>query len=293
MKNKKGKITLGFLAGLLLVLLIISFIAKPIDPHPFFKTEGVLVMAHRGGRGLWPENTLYAFENAVNLGVDVLEMDVHSTLDGVIVVMHDETLDRTTNGTGPINNYSWEELQELDAGYAWSDDDDNTFPYRGQGITVPALEKVFTRFPQIRMNIEIKQSSPPIVVPVCEMIRKYEMEEKVLVASFDSEVIQAFRHACPEVASTAGENEVRMLFGLSWVYLGGLYTPSAGAVQVPEYRGDIHVLTPRLVNAAHNRGMDVHVWTVNQVLDMKRMIEMGVDGIITDRPDLLMALLNR
>ena len=119
------------------------------------------------------------------------------------------------------------------------------------------------------------------------------MTERVLVASFDQDTIQAFREACPEVATTAGENEVYLLYGLSFVGLGNIYSPSAEAVQVPEQRGSIYVLIPRFVRAAQGRNMDVHVWTINEVDDMKRMLDLGVDGIITDYPDRLLDLLGR
>jgi glycerophosphoryl diester phosphodiesterase len=293
MKKKAGRFILGILIVLVAVAGILAVLARPIPSHLFFDSEGVLVMAHRGGRRLWPENTLFAFENAVQLGVDVLEMDVHTTSDGVIVVMHDETVDRTTDGAGAIQDFTLDEIQSLDAGYTWSDDDGQTTPYRGQGIIVPTLEEILAAFPGVRMNIEIKQSQPSIVVLVCGLIRDYGMADRVLVASFDMETIKAFRQACPEVASTAGESEVRLLYGLSVAYLGGLFRPPAEAVQVPEYRGDIHVLTPRFIEAAHGRNMEVHAWTINDLEDMQYMLDLGVDGIITDYPDRLLDLLGR
>jgi glycerophosphoryl diester phosphodiesterase len=293
MKMKVVRLFYVILGLILLGIMITAVLAEKVTPHPYFKEVEVLVMAHRGGRDLWPENTLYAFEGAVALGVDVLEMDLHSTKDGVIVVMHDKTVDRTTDGEGPIQDFTWDELRLLDAGYHWSEDDGQTFPYRGQGITIPTLEQVLSSFPDMRLNIEIKQSEPSIVDAVCELILDYQMQDMVLVASFNTDTIQEFRQACSEVASTAGEGEVRLLYVLSLLYLGRLYSPPAEAVQVPEYRGNIHVLTPRFVSAAHNRGMQVHVWTVNQADDMERFIEMDVDGIITDRPDLLFDVLDR
>jgi len=287
-----------FLLGLILVLgavyAVLAILAKPIPSHPFFDPqEGVLVIAHRGGRRLWPENTLYAYQKAAALGVDVLEMDVHSTGDGVLVMMHADTVDRTTDGSGPIQDYSLAALQALDAGYHWTDDEGVTYPYRGQGIVVSTLDEVFTALPDIRMNIEIKQSEPSIVQPLCEMIRDHDMTERVLIASFDQDTVRAFRDACPEVATTAGEDEVYLLYGLSFVYLGNLYSPSAEAVQVPEQRGSIYVLIPRFVKAEQGRNMDVHVWTVNELDDMQRMLDAGVDGIITDYPDRLLDLLGR
>jgi glycerophosphoryl diester phosphodiesterase len=197
------------------------------------------------------------------------------------------------DSTGPVLQYSLEELKSLDAAYHWSPDDGQTYPHRGQGIVIPTLEEVLAAFPDMQMNIEIKQSDPSIVLPVCDLIREYRAAERVLVASFDSDTIKAFRENCPEVASTAAESEVRLLYGLSVVYFGGLYRPPAEAVQVPEYSGEIHVVTQRFVDAAHRLGMDVHVWTVNEADDMQRMLDLGVDGIITDAPDLLLNILGR
>jgi glycerophosphoryl diester phosphodiesterase len=291
------KILIGVIAFVLLLVVIyvlLALLSKPILDHPFFNPEDdVLVIAHRGGRRLWPENTLYAYQKAAEMGVDVLEMDLHSTQDGVLVMMHDDTVDRTTNGSGPIQEYTLAELVTLDAGYHWTNDDGATYPYRGQGIRVPTLEEAFTALPDIRMNIEIKQTEPSIVESLCQLIQDHGLTEQVLVASFDQEAIRAFRETCPEVATTAGEDEVLLLYGLSFVYLGNLYNPSAEAVQVPERRDSIYVLRPRFVKAAQGRNMDVHVWTVNEVEEMQRALDAGVDGIITDYPDRLMDLLGR
>ena len=294
MRNKIVKFLLGLVVLLVVLYAVLAVLAKPASDYPFFDDgDGVLVMAHRGGRRLWPENTLYAFEHAVEMGVNVLEMDIHSTRDGALVVMHDSTVDRTTDGTGPIQAFTLAELELLDAGYNWSDDDDQTFPFRGQAITVPTVEQVLAAFPDARMNIEIKQSQPSIAVPFCQLLRDRGMVERVLVASFDTATIQEFRRACPGVATTAGEGEVRVLFALNLAFLGAIYSPPAEAVQVPEYSGNLHVVTERFVATAQARNMDVHVWTVNDVGDMQRFLDLGVDGIITDRPDLLMDLLGR
>jgi len=293
MKRKLVRFVAGLAIGLVIAYIVLALLARPAAEHPFFAGDGVLVMAHRGGRGLWPENTLYAFQRAWELGVDVLEMDLHSSSDGVLVVMHDGTVDRTTDGTGPIQDYTLEELKELDAGYRWTADDGATFPYRGQGITVPALEELFQALPEAPMNIEIKQSQPSMVAPLCDLVRGYGRTERVLVASFDQETIRAFREVCPEVASTAGEDEVRVLYVLSRAWLGRIYSAPAEAAQVPEYFGDLHVVTPRFLAAAHGRRMEVHVWTVNQPNDLQRMLDLGVDGIITDYPDRLLELLGR
>jgi glycerophosphoryl diester phosphodiesterase len=250
-------------------------------------------MAHQGGKGLWPENTLYAFGQAVSMGVDVLEMDIHSTADGVLVVMHDDNVDRTTNGSGSIQALTLDEIKALDAGYNWTADDGETYPYREQGIAVPTVEEVFAAFPGMPMNIEIKQSEPSVVAPLCQLIRRDGMSDRVLVASFHQAAIEEFRGACPEVATAAGQNEVVLLFALSKIRLDAAYTPAAQAIQVPEYRSGLHVITPRFLDAAHSRGLEVHAWTINDVDDMQRLLDLGVNGLITDYPDRLMALLDR
>jgi glycerophosphoryl diester phosphodiesterase len=253
----------------------------------------VLVIAHQGGELLRPSNTLEAYRHAVELGVDVLEMDLHGTADGVLVLSHDETVDRLTDGAGLIREMTWAELQALDAGYRWSDDDGQTFPYRGQGIKIPSLEEVLTAFPGVPLNIEIKQQEPPIVEPFCALIHQYGREDDVLVASFHPAVMEQFRLACPGVATSGTEQEIRPFYILNRLRIDAIYPPAADAFQVPEYSGNLHVVTGAFVRGAHRHNIDVHVWTVNETADMERLLALGVDGIITDRPDRLLALLGR
>jgi glycerophosphoryl diester phosphodiesterase len=295
MKYKWLRVLLGLAAIVAALYAVSALLARPAPDRPFFAQfeQRPLVMAHRGGRGLWPENTLYAFERAVELGVDVLEMDIHTTADGVPVVMHDDTVDRTTNGSRPIQALTLEELKSLDAGYRWSADDGQTFPYRGQGISVPTVEEVFAALPETPMNIEIKQTEPSMVALFCQLIRDYHLADQVLVASFDQETITTFRDECPEVATSAGRSEMVSLFVLSTPFLEATYSPASSAAQVPEYEGSLHVLTARFVDAAQSRDMEVHAWTINDEADMERLIALGVDGIITDYPDRLLALLGR
>ncbi len=293
MWKKIGLIVLGIVVFLAIVYGVMALLTKPAEDHAFFAQEGVLVIAHQGGRGLWPDNTIYAFERAVSMGVDVLEMDVHSTADGVLVTMHDATVERTTNGSGPIHNFTLAELKELDAGYNWTDDDGATYPYRGQGITVPTLEEIFTAFPDTLMNIEIKQWEPPIVEEFCQMVRDFDREDKVLMGSFDADTVLTFRELCPGAATSTTEPEARRFLYLNTVFLGAVYRPRAEAFQLPEYHGGMHVVTGRFVEAAHSHNMDVHVWTVNEEEDMQRLIDLNVDGIITDYPDRLLRVLGR
>ena len=250
-----------------------------------------LVVAHRGGAGLWPENTMYGFERAVDLGVDVLETEVHSTADNFLVLMHDSTVDRTTNGSGPISTFTLEELKTLDAGYNWSSDGGQTFPFRGSGITVPTLEELFTVLPNVRINTDIKQEKPSLVESLCKTIRTFDMVDRVMVASFSSRVLKAFRRRCPEVTTSAGTGEVAMFFVMNLVFLGAVYRPACQAFQVPEYSSGLRVLTKRFVKTAHGRNLAVHAWTINETTDMQRLLALGVDGVITDYPDRLITLL--
>jgi glycerophosphoryl diester phosphodiesterase len=261
----------------------------------FFRREArrPLVIAHRGGAGLWPENTVYAFERASELGVDVLELDVRASSDGQLVVIHDERVERTTDGAGAVAALTLEELKRLDAGYRWTPDGGRTFPLRARGLTVPTLAEVFERFPHARFNIEPKQETPSVVEPLCRLLRERGMTGSVLVASFRRHVMEEFRAVCPEVATSASTAEATRFLALYKTGLGNSYSPVMSALQVPEYAGSMPVLTRGFVEAAHGRGLEVHAWTINDAGDMRRLLEVGVDGIITDYPDRLLELLGR
>ncbi|MHC4679356.1 MAG: glycerophosphodiester phosphodiesterase [Planctomycetota bacterium] len=284
-------IGLALLCGILYGVL--AALARPAGHHPFFNHEGVLVIAHRGGGGLWPENTMYAFAHAAELGVDVIEMDVHSTRDGKLVVIHDETVDRTTDGTGRGQEFTLAQLKELDAGYTWTPDNGKSFPFRGRGLTVPTLAEVFAAFPDTAMNIEIKQFQPSIIAPLSRLISDCNMAERVLIASVDANTLREFRRVCPQVATSAGEQETRFFYGMHLAHMGRLCKAPAHAFQVPQYSDGREVVTRSFLNAAHGRNMEVHVWTVNDTEDMQRLTDTGVDGIVTDYPDRLLSVLGR
>lgn len=279
-------------------LVVLAMRSQPAPDKPFFAQDGLMVIAHQGGNLVRPDNTLLAFEHAAVLGVDVLEMDVHLTADDVLVVIHDDTVDRTTDGNGRVVDMTLADLQTLDAAYSWTLDDGQTFPYRGQGITVPTLESVFQAFPDWRMNIEIKPTETEIIRPLCNMIQQYGKEKDILIASFHEAALLAFRQACPNVATSMYQAEIQSFFILNKLFLSAIYQPPAEAFQVPEYFnlpvvGETLVVSPRFVRNAHKHNINVHVWTVNEPEQMARMIDVGVDGIITDRPDLLLELLGR
>jgi glycerophosphoryl diester phosphodiesterase len=264
--------------------------------HPYFKQDTPgrpLVIAHRGGAGLWPENTLYGFERAAGLGVDVIETDVRATADGELVLFHDETLNRTTDGAGRVRQLTLAELKRLDAGYRWSPDGGQSFPLRGRGLTVPTLGEVFDALPTLRFNIEPKHSEPSIAAPLCRLIREHGMESRVMVAAFRDTAVEQFRRECPEVATSASAAEVAGFLALQRSGLAGSYGPRMQALQVPERAGSLHVLSAGFVAAAHARNLRVHAWTVNAEDDMRRLLALGVDGIMTDYPDRLLKLLGR
>ena len=272
----------------------LATLGKPLPAHPFW-SEPVAprVIAHRGGRGLWPENTLFAFRHALALGVDVLEMDVRRSVDGTLVVLHDETVERTTDGSGPVSTLTVSDLKRLDAGHRWTRDRGRTYPYRGQGLAVPTLVEVFQAFPGARLNLEIKVADPDIARALCDLIRSQGAERTVAVASFDQTAMDAFRDACPSVATAATKDEVMRFVGLRTVFLAPLFEPRARVFQVPEVAGGFEVLTEGFAREARRLNMKVEVWTVNETADMQRLLALPVDGIMTDYPDRLLKLLER
>jgi len=225
--------------------------------------------------------------------VDVLEMDVRATADREIVVLHDATLERTTNGTGPLSAIRLTELRKLDAGYRWSADGGRTYPFRGKGIRVPALAEVFARLPQARMNIEIKPAEPAFAASLCAAIRRAGAMQRVLVASMRETALDAFRDACPEVATSMAPAEARNLILAHWVRLGAVFSPRAAALQIPHRLGERVLPSAALLAAARARNLRLHVWTVNGEDAMRELLSIGVDGIITDRPDVLLRLVGR
>lgn len=252
-----------------------------------------LVFAHRGGGGLFPENTIEAFRYSAEMGVDVLELDIHSTADGKLVVLHDRTVDRTTDGSGNVNALTRDELKKLDAGYKFTTDGGKTYPYRGKGITIPTLEEVFAAFPGKTFNIEPKQQTPSITNALCSELRERKMTANVIVGSFRQEVLDEFRAVCTEVATSASPSEVSKFLAYYKTGLGESYTPPMQALQVPENVGYLNVVSKDFVETAHKLNLKVHVWTINETGDMQKLLEMGVDGIMTDYPDKLLKLLGR
>jgi glycerophosphoryl diester phosphodiesterase len=261
--------------------------------RPYVTHEKPFFFAHRGGSGLAPENTLPAFERGLALGADALELDIQTTKDGEIVVIHDQVVDRTTNATGPVADYSLEELRQLDAGYRFTPDGGQTFPYRGQGIVIPTMREVFERFPTTRINLDLKESSPERERGLWALIQEYHAEDRILVASGEiHQAIIRFRQlSAGRVATSASEAEIRRFFYASKAHATRWLRPAYDALQVPETYGRVRIVSPAFLKAAHWLGLDVHVWTVDDRPAMERLLALGVDGLMTDRPDVLAEVL--
>ncbi len=269
---------------------------RPPEPKPIFQDlPQPMVFAHQGGAGLWPSNTLFAFQKAWEMGVDVLELDVHMTRDGHLVVIHDDTVDRTTNGSGAVREMTLAEIQALDAGYTFTPDGGKTYPYRGRGIRIPTLEEVFDALPDARFNIEVKPNDPAVAVALASLIERKGMVDRVIVGSFHQPVVDELRRRLPHVATFGSKGEIQAFWIFQTLRLGRAWRPVPDVLEVPTTYPlagvEVTVVTPRFVRAAHDLGVRVVVWTVNDPDEMARLLDMGVDGIITDYPDRLLALL--
>lgn len=256
----------------------------------YFDLSTPRLFGHRGSSAALPENTLPAFRAALETGVPYLELDVWATRDGAVVVHHDRNLRRTCGLFRRVSALSVEELRRLDAGWGFSPDGGSTYPFRSQGIGVPLLEEVLTALPKAFVNIEIKQERPAIETLVLEVVRRTGSEARVLLASEKDGVMRRLRRLAGGIPTSCSRGEVAAF--LKWVQSGmaGRYLPGGVALQVPETYQGIGIVTPQTVRAAHAAGLEVHVWTVNEPEEMRRLLAMGIDGLMSDRPDLLVAV---
>ena len=244
--------------------------------------DRVVAIAHRGGSALRPENTLLAFDHAVSLGVDGLECDVQLSRDGEVVVMHDPTVQRTTDGTGAVKDLTADELARLDAGAQFSVD--RNWPYRGHGIGIPTLRSILKRY-ALPIVVEIKSDQPEVADRVLEVIREAHAEDRVIVAGFSHAVVAHVRRVAPHIPTSGSRQEVQSGLLRSSVWLKPRLT-GYRLLQVPfRFRGR-QVLTRAYVRAARRAGIPVHSWIVDQPEDLRAIIEWGVTGLISDRPDL-------
>jgi glycerophosphoryl diester phosphodiesterase len=258
-----------------------------VPPRHAFATRERLVFAHRGGARLAPENTLAAFTRGMQAGSDGVECDVHLSRDGVPVVIHDATLDRTTDARGPVSGRTADELARLDAGFHFTRD--GRYPFRGCGIGVPRLADVFAAVPRGRIIVEMKQGAPQLVRAVIEEVRAAAAVDRVCVGSFYRQALEQLRREAPEMATSASEPEARWTLYRSWCRWPIARTRPYVAFQVPQKAGRLTVISPAFVAQAHRDEARVDVWVVDDPSDIIRLFTWGVDGVISDRPDVAVA----
>jgi glycerophosphoryl diester phosphodiesterase len=262
--------------------------------HPFFDVPRPIVFAHRGASGEAPENTRIAFERALAEGAEILETDVHVTRDGEVVLAHDPDVSRTTDGAGTIAELTLAELQHLDAGYRMSPDGGRSHPFRGRGIRVPTLREVFTAFPATRFNIEVKANDPRLVEGVVRLVAEHGRAERTLLAAAEDDTLAAVRaelarqHVRTAIGASVGDVRAYVRAALG----EGSPPPEPMALQIPpSFQGE-PLVTPALLDFAHRHDVQVHVWTVNEEPEMKRLLDLGVDGLMSDFPGRLRAVVD-
>ena len=260
-----------------------------MTPHPFLDAPSPVAIAHRGGAEEAPENTLEAFAAAVALGYRYLETDAHVTRDGVVVAFHDDRLDRITDRRGAIAALSIAEVEAADAGFSYTPDDGRSFPFRGRGVRVPRLEALLDTWPDTRLNIDPKRDS--CVEPLVALLDRLDAWDRVNIGAFSDRRLRRIRalsrgRACTSMGPRAVA--VARVSALS----GRMPRQGADCIQVPIRAGRIDIVTPGFVRAAHAAGLPVHVWTVNDPATMHELLELGVDGVMTDRPRALLDVLS-
>jgi glycerophosphoryl diester phosphodiesterase len=223
-----------------------------------------------------------AFSRTVEMGYRWIETDLHLTTDGMAVCLHDPTLDRTTNGRGEVARLPWREVRHFDAGYNHLPD--QGYPFRGKGVRIPSLEEVARTFPDLGMVLELKADHTEEAV--LEVIDRMRLVDRVIIGSFSDLRLARIRELSGgQVATSTGEREVARLVRAAW--MGRRFVPGNNALQIPPRSGAMPLVTKRTVRAYHRMGLAVHVWTVNDAAQMGRLLDKGVDGIMTDRPDVL------
>ncbi|NYI04272.1 glycerophosphodiester phosphodiesterase [Allostreptomyces psammosilenae] len=257
---------------------------RAVPRHPFLDSDGPLAFAHRGGAASGVENSMRAFQQAVDLGYRYLETDVHATADGYLVAFHDSTLDRMTDGHGAVARLPWSAVRRARI---------------GGREPIPLLEEVLDAFPDVRVNIDVKADAA--VAPLVAAIQRTGAWERVCVGSFSDARLAAVRAALgPRLATSLAPRAVAGLRLDSWTSplplgraLGGEALRSAVCAQVPVRQGVVTVVDAAFVRAAHRRGLQVHVWTIDDPVQMHRLLDLGVDGLMTDRLETLRDVLRQ
>ena len=287
-----GSFVLGAAAGAVAATAVGSQIRAGAAARPSVPTGWPINFAHRGGAKVVPEDTLEGFREAVAMGAGVLETDVQATADGHIVLMHDKLLDRTTDATGPVAERTLAELKQVDAAYRFTPDGGATYPWRGKGVRIPTLAALYQEFPDRPVNIEVKGDRPGIEEAIWRVIAAADAQARTIVVADRRATIARFREASGNsVATGAAAVELAAFWLLTLLGLERLWQAPFQAVQAPEKFLGLRVVSKSFVRRVHRRGLRVDVWTIDDEPAMRRLLSYGVDGIMTDRPDLLARIL--
>lgn len=253
-----------------------------------------IIVAHRGGAGLYPENTLQAFQGAAREhGVRFMELDVHGTADGVPVVIHDPTVERTTDGQGALAAMTLDALQALDAGHGFAPAGGAANPWVGRGVRIPTLAQVLRALPECWFSIDVKDAAPRTVAAVLAVVQQCGMGERAVVGAESWRVFRRIHRLAPELPTFYCRRSVVGFVLAANLGLMRWYRPPHHTLQLPERFAGLPLINARTVRAAHRAGLPLIVWTINAPQDMQRLLALGVDGLITDRPDEMARLLGR
>ncbi|MCB1754645.1 MAG: glycerophosphodiester phosphodiesterase [Gammaproteobacteria bacterium] len=243
-----------------------------------------LLFAHRGSSLLAPENTFTAFDIGLQASSDVLEIDVRLSRDKEVIVIHDERVDRTTDGSGAVSEHTLVHLKRLDAGYRFEDERGRLF--RGRQLELPTLLELYAAYPDVIVNIDIKDKRYLAARLVAKVIEKAGAERRTVVASFHGKVLRYFRQIAPHIATSATFKEVLDLYLQGYRLKNRQAAPMSVALQIPTRYGKLKLDTPRFIDTIHRSGQLANFWTVNDPQHMRMLLQHGADGIVTDRPDL-------
>lgn len=257
-----------------------TYFAKPISNG-----------AHRGGRALWPENTLVAYAECAKRWPDiVLEGDVHTTTDGALVMLHDQTVDRTTDGKGPIEDMTLAQVKALDAGYHFTSDDGATFPWRGKGVTIPTLAEVLAACPDHRFLVEMK-GGVGVMEATIKAIREAKAERRFLVASFNPVLIQRLRKESPDILTCFDSTSAMLMFTTLRTGDWAAYQPPSVLLTLSPSLEARFAVTPEEIGKVRAKGIRYQYHTINKPEEMQQCLARGADGLLTDRPDRLAEIL--
>jgi glycerophosphoryl diester phosphodiesterase len=262
--------------------------------HPFFDVEAPIILGHRGAAGERPENTLASFEHALETGAGILESDIQISSDGIPVLFHDETLERTTGASGRVDAMSLAELRTLDAGACFVDAG-GARAWRGRGLRIPTLEEAFECLPDARFNLEIKTDRPAAIGATLDRVERFGRAERTLLTAAEDDTMATLRALLAErkIRPATGACLAEIVAAVQAAVSGDPMPPGVMALQVPPaFMGDPLVTRP-FVEHAHRNGIQVHVWTLNEWSEIEPMLALGVDGIVTDHPGRLAERLGR